>query len=164
MVGDAHTGAAIVAELLAYKGPDWEPPLWTRWYSTGPNGNGTTWQHTSLGTSAGTWTDISVQSGNIGDKAGQIMSPQGADVLVLWQAPFAGTLTKITGKTVGATSTVTGKVTGHMAADATFTTAGTVQGTITTAAFAAGDWLQFVVTSVANSPVSFALSIEFAYT
>lgn len=162
MIGTADTAAGIIAELLAYKGPNWEPPVWSRWYSST---DGSIWQHNGAGTTADTWG--SGGSGGSGDscKAGTILSPQSGDVLPIFIAPSAGTLTRwrylcLSANNLATVIVLLNNLTTNTTIDTKTLTSAT--GTsVLTATFATGDILALVVSTVTGTPASITASIEF---
>jgi hypothetical protein len=158
--GAANTGAGIVAELLASKLP--EPPVGSVWFSQA----GGTWKHISAGTTTGTWA-LQTATTLISSKSGTHFSPQTGDVVYLFMAPNAGTISEWDFFYGGGDGTTIIPMTLKKLGGATIST-DTALATLTRKAlttsntFVAGDVIEVVVGTVSGTAaLSLFVQVEF---
>jgi len=96
-----------------------------------------------------------------------VLSPTAAINVIVWQAPFACTVTKVWGYRVGGTGAeINARLNGvsdHLAAALSLTSADTWMdgGAVQNTAYVAGDKLEIMIVTVAGSPTQVAVQVDF---
>jgi len=99
-------------------------------------------------------------------RGGTVPSPSAGNHVV-WRAPFACTVTNVRGYRVGGSgATINARNEGaneHLSSDLSLTSADTWQdgGAVQNTAYAAGDKLEIMIQSVAGSPTSVVIQVDF---
>jgi len=100
-------------------------------------------------------------------RGGTLLTPQSPINVVVWQAPFACTVTNVRGYAVGATgTTVNAQKNGslpHLAADLTLGSTGSWLdgGAVQNTAYAIGDELEIMLTGIGGTPSQIAVQVDF---
>lgn len=100
-------------------------------------------------------------------KGATILDPAGAVNVVVWRAPYACTVTAVRGMRTGGTgATINARKNGasnHLASALSLATAGAFQSntTIANATYAAGDYLELMLVSIAGTPTSIVMQVDF---
>lgn len=100
-------------------------------------------------------------------RGGTILTPSGAEDVIIWRAPFACEAYAVRGYRIGGSgATVNARRNGtdaHLAGDLSLTSTATWIGTETVqnAAYAVGDKLEIRLMSVAGSPSQVAIQVDF---
>ena len=100
-------------------------------------------------------------------RGGTVVSQTNPANIVVWQAPFACTVTNVRGLVSGAIgSTINARKNGslkHLAADLTLSTLDTWLdgGAVQNVSYAQGDKMEIMITSVAGLPSQIAIQVDF---
>lgn len=114
---------------------------------------------------SGAWTGVDAGPETF-DKGGAILSPTAPLNVVVWQAPFACVVSRVSGYRVGGSgATVNARRNGtaaHLAADLSLTSAGSWIGTDTVQniSYAEGDSMEIMIVTAAGSPTQVTVLVE----
>lgn len=100
-------------------------------------------------------------------RGGTVKNPSSPDNSVVWQAPFACTVTNVRGFASGATgTTVNARKNGtltHLASDLTLSSTGSFLdgGAVQNTAYAKDDYLEIMLTGIGGSPTQIVVQVDF---
>lgn len=114
------------------------------------------------------WVEAGV--GGLFQRSAAYVNPSGALAVVAWRSPYDCTVLNVRGFRVGGTgATVNARKNGasnHLASDLSLSSAGTWMdgGAVQNATYAAGDYLEFLLQSVAGPPTQAVIQVDFRRT